>query len=173
MKIPNKVFICFFSALLGGAVAFADEVDVWFDLHKDCEWRDLAEKWTSMKDAMRTPVENLVLPVESWDNGAVRTRIKATKAQLLELRYIFAENVTIEMFDDQGGKTGELQAADCLFDRKEKRGYCKGQVQGEKDGDSISSVGMYFSASKQYVRLLSAGEIRTRRFSGTFGRIKR
>ena len=148
------------------------DVDAWFSLHGDSEWKDLAENWEAKRAAMKEPVENLVLPVESWSNGAVKTRLRAGKAQLLDLRYVFAENVTIEMFSADGEKTGELVAADCLFDRKQRRGYCKGTVSGSKDGDTISGEGMYFSASERYVRLLSRGEIRTGRFKGTFGRIK-
>lgn len=160
--------------LLSLTFAFGEaDVDAWFDLHTDAEWSDLAGQWQAKRAAMDAPVENLTLPVESWDNGAVKTRLKAKRAQLLDLRYVFALGVTIEMFSADGKRTGYLEADDCLFDRKGRRGYCKGTVKGSRDGDEISSEGMYFSAANRYVRLLSRGEIRTGRFKGSFGRLKR
>ena len=159
-----------------GMTAFGAEdpdVERWFNRHSAEEWRPLAEKWVSVKAAMVSPVENLVLPLDVYPNGKVKARLRANKAQIfLDDGLIFAEGVYVELLAEDGQVDGRLTAEGCLFDRKAKRGYCEGHVSVDKSGDRLKGRGMYFSIEEQFIKILSDCEIRTHRMRNNFGRLK-
>jgi hypothetical protein len=155
-----------------GAWAAGDpEVDYWFNRHAAEEWRPLMERWDAAKAAMTSPVEQLVLPLDAYPNGRIKARLRAEKAQMLLEDMIFAEGVTVELFSEEGRADGKLTAEGCLFDRKNKNGYCEGLVGVEKDGDRLKGKGMYFSFEAQFIKIMADCEIRTQRMKNNFGRI--
>ena len=160
--------------LSGGLTVFAavdSEVDHWFNRHTAEQWRPLAEKWDSVRALMTSPVENLTLPLDYFPNGRVKAQLRAKKAQIFSDGMIFAENVEVELFAEDGGADGKLMAEGCLFDRKAKHGYCAGRVHVEKNGDQLKGRGMYFSIEEQFIKILDECVIRTRRIRNNFGRL--
>lgn len=135
-------------------------------------WRVLAERWPTVKASMTSPVENLLLPLDHFPNGMVRAQLAAKKAQVFLDGIIFAEGVTVKLFNDRGQPDGILKAEGCVFDRNTKNGYCEGPVSMEKDGDRLKGRGMYFSFERQSIKILGECEIRTRRIRNNFGRLK-
>jgi len=160
--------------LSGCGVAFGvddPEVDRWFARHSEEVWRSLAEKWEPVKASMTSPVENLYLPLAYHINGRARAMLRAKKAQIFLDGLIFAEGVSVELLTEDGHSDGQLTAEGCLFDRKEKRGYCEGVVSMVKSGDRLKGRGMYFSIEEQFIKILADCEIRTQRIRNNFGRI--
>ncbi|MBO4287214.1 MAG: hypothetical protein J5985_03490 [Kiritimatiellae bacterium] len=160
-----------FTALSAGSV----KGGVWVSPHPDSEWRELAAQWESKRASMTTPMEKLMIPLLYFESGRVKARLFADKAQFIGLDadgYIFAEGVRVELLTEDGAQDGLLRADDCLFIRKGKRGYCKGKVSVVRGGDRISGEGMYFLLEEKYIKILSHCEIHTKRFKGTFGRLK-
>lgn len=159
--------------LFGCSSAFGTddpEVERWFNRHPPEMWRPLAEKWATVKAAMTSPVENLMLPLDYFPNGRIRAQLRAKKAQIFMDGFIFAESVNVEMLTEDGLPDGRLTAEGCLFDRKVKHGYCEGRVTMEKSGDRLKGRGMYFSIEGQFIKILNECEIRTRRIQNNFGR---
>jgi len=159
--------------LFGGAPAFgAEDPDVarWFNRHPAEEWRPLVEKWSTVKSAMTSPVENLMLPLDYFPNGGLKAQLRAKKAQMFLDGLIFAEGVNVELLTEDGKPDGRLTAEGCLFDRKAKRGYCEGRVTVEKSGDRLKGRGMCFSIDDQFIKILNDCEIRTSRVRNNFGR---
>jgi len=152
------------------ASAHDPEVQRWFDRHPDSLWRPLAEKWAASKAAMTSPVVNLTLPLDYYENGRVRAVLKAGRSQMYEDGLIFAENVSIDMLTADGMPDGRLTAENCLFDRQAKHGYCEGSVWMVKGADRLKGRGMYFSIGNQFIKILSECEIRTNRIPLKFGR---
>lgn len=156
-----------------GALGASDpEVDHWFNRHSDEGWRSLAERWLPVKEAMTSPVENLLLPLDHFPNGRVKAQLAAKRAQVFVDGIIFAEDVTVELFNDKGQSEGRLTAEGCIFDRNTKHGYCEGPVSMEKEGDRLKGRGMYFSFEGQFIKILGECEIRTRRIRNNFGRLR-
>ena len=147
------------------------EVDALFKRHPATMWKALAERWDEIKAKMTTPVENLSLPLEYHPNGLVRARLFAERSQIFEDGMIFASGVKVALYDDKGVLDGFLKAKDCIFDREASHGYCKGRVEVKYGSDVIRGVGMYFSISGEYIKILSDCEIRTKRFQGNLGRL--
>ena len=160
-------------ALCGGVAQASDDAEIarWFDRHAEAVWRPLAEKWGSVKAAMTSPVENLTLPLDYYDNGRIKAVLHARKAQMFENSLIFAEDVTVDMLTVDGKPDGHLTAEGCLFDRQAKRGYCEGAVSVVKGSDRLKGRGMYFSIEEQFIKILSECEIRTTRIPLKLGRL--
>ena len=147
------------------------EVDRWFSRHTEAVWRPLADKWGPAKAAMTSPVENLAMPLDYFDNGRVKAMLRAEKAQIFLDGLIFAEKLNVQLLTEDGLPDGRLTAEGCVFDRKSKQGYCEGLVSVEKSGDRLKGRGMFFSIEDQFIKILSECEIRTKRIQLNFGRL--
>lgn len=165
--------LCAASALALGAAWAAEDPDVahWFNRHSEEPWRPLVEKWAPMKAAMTTPVENLTLPLDYYDNGRMKAVLRARKAQMFPDNLIFAEGVVLDLLTEDGRPDGRLTADGCLFNRQSKLGYCEGAVGLVKGTDRLKGRGMYFSIEDQFIKILSECEIRTNRIPLKLGRI--
>lgn len=168
-----RVALAVFAASVVQATAAAEDPDVarWFNRHDDAVWRPLAERWSTAKAAMTTPVENLALPLDYYEDGRIRARLRAEKAQVFTNGLIFAEGVTVELLTAEGKPDGVLTAEGCLFDREARHGYCDGRVTVEKDNDRLKGRGMYFSTVGEYIKIMGECEIRTYRIRSNFGRL--
>ena len=138
-------------------------------------WEELSAKWEAASTSTTTPVENLVLPLDHYESGRekgrIRTLLRAEKAHLMGEDLVFAWNVKVEMLLPDGTPDGTLTAEDCLIDRVKKIGYCRGAVDVKKGPDHLKGRGMYFSTDDQFIKLLSECEIRTFRIPASFGRL--
>jgi len=146
------------------------EVEELFSRHKESDWRPLAERWEEVKAQVNAPVENLNLPLEYHPSGLVKARLYAEQAQIFPDGVVFATGVRVHLFGVSGQLEGTLKADDCLFDRQGSHGYCRGKVEVVKDSDLIKGVGMYFSISREFIRIIANCEIRTNRLKGKLGR---
>lgn len=155
-----------------GRAGDKSDADRWLERPPDEGWRALAERWQPVKASMTSPVENLLLPLDHFPNGRVRAQLAAKKAQVFSDGIIFAEDVTVALFNDRGEPDGCLTAEGCIFDRSTKNGYCEGPVSMEKEGDRLKGRGMYFSFERQSIKILGDCEIRTRRIRNNFGRLR-
>jgi len=161
------------AALCGCFALGAGDPDVerWFGRHPDELWRPLADKWNVSKAAMVTPVENLTLPLDYYDNGRMKAVLHAVKAQMFDDGLIFSEGVVVDLFTVDGKSDGRLTADACLFNRQDKHGYSEGIVHLVKGSDRIKGRGMYFSIDEQFIKILSECEIRTSRIPLKLGRL--
>ena len=161
------------SLSIGTACAASDNDDVayLFNRHTESVWRPFAEKWASSKAAMTSPVENLTLPLDYYDNGCMKAVLHAQKAQLLPDSLIFAEGVCVDLLTVDGKPDGKLLAEGCLYDRQAKRGYCEGPVNVVKGTDRLKGRGMYFSIAEEFIKILSECEIHTQRIPLKLGRL--
>jgi hypothetical protein len=143
----------------------------WFARHTDQVWQPLAAKWDASKASMTSPVENLTLPLDYYENGRMKAVLHAKRAQMLGEEYVFAEGVLVDLLTVDGKPDGKLVAEGCLFDRQAKRGFCRGAVHVVKGTDRIWGRGMYFSIDEQFIKILSECEIRTYRIPVKLGRL--
>jgi len=171
-----KAMSCFVLTALLSVLSYSAElsdaeINALFNRHTDSGWKALAERWEDVSAKMTAPVENLSLPLEYHPNGRIRARLFAVKSQIFEDETVFASGVKVILYDENGEIDGHLTAGDCIFDRKSSHGYCKGRVEVKYGSDVLKGVGMYFSMSGEYIKILSDCEIRTKRFQGNLGRL--
>jgi len=176
-------------------VPIEQRIEQWLAKRADmAAWEALRDKWEAARAATEavsaenvkdkpggqgkdarastiTPVENIVLPLDHYDNGRIRAVLRAEKAYLLGEDLVFAWNVKVEMLLPDGKPDGTLLAEDCLIDRAAKRGFCRGAVDVKTGPDHLKGRGMYFSTDDKFIKLLSECEIRTIRIPASIGRL--
>jgi len=150
-----------------------ERIEQWLAKRADTSaWEALSARWEEASTALTTtPVENIVLPLDLYENGRIRVLLRAEKAHLLGDDLVFAWNVKVEMFLPDGTPDGTLEAEDCLLDRTKKRGFSRGAVEVKKGPDRLKGRGMHFSTDDQFIKILSECEIRTSRIPSSFGRL--
>ena len=126
-------------------------------------WADLADTWRRQPDADASPVENLTLPIEHYDNGRVRAVLRAGRAALGRSGMIWSWQVVVDLFDPDGRPDGSVEAANCLYDRGNRRGYCPGDVRLVRTNATVSGVGLYWSMADERMRILSEPVVRLSR----------
>ena len=110
------------------------------------------------------PAENVAFPLETYSNGIVKSRLKAKKAYMfMDTGFIWGEGIRVEQYK-QDGKTVEafLTADNCIVDRKSKSGWVEGNAHMDWDGTSIKGRGIYFSFDREFIKIFSETEIRTK-----------
>ena len=124
------------------------------------EWADLAETWTRKPDTNASPVENLTLPIEHYDNGRIRAILHASKAAVGNAGLIWSWQVAVDLFDPAGAPDGRVEAESCLYDRTARRGYCPTAVTLIRTNATVNGTGMYWTLSPQRMRILSNAVVR-------------
>lgn len=125
-------------------------------------WADLADIWRH-PDPHASPVENLTLPVEHYDNGRIRAVLYANKAFMGNAGMIWSWNVTVDMFDPAGAPDGRVEAESCLYDRNARRGYCPATVKLVRTNATIDGIGMYWTMDTKRMQILSNPVVRLRK----------
>lgn len=113
---------------------------------------------------IEAPAENVAFPLESYPNGIVKSRLKAKKAYLfMDTGFIWGEGIRVEQYKEDG-KTVEacLTADNCIVDRKSKSGWVEGNAHMDWDGTDVKGRGIYFSFDREFIKIFSQTEIRTK-----------
>jgi hypothetical protein len=145
------------------SAAMSNALPAWMELSvlatNADEWADLADIWRR-PDPTASPVEDLTLPVEHYDNGRIRAVLHAHKAFMANAGLIWAWKVTVNMFDLAGAPDGRVDADSCLYDRNARRGYCPAAVELVRTNATIDGIGMYWTMSTQHMQILSNPVVR-------------
>ena len=108
------------------------------------------------------PAENITVPVETYDDGSVKTVVSARRARFfLREGLIWAEGVVIRKFAADGSEESRIDAASCVVDRAMKSGWAEGPARVRHGKTTFGGSGVYFSSPESYVRVFSDSEIET------------
>ncbi len=130
----------------------------------DSDMLRLQSEYAECVKKIDAPAENVALPLEYYPNGIVKSRLKAQKAYMFaDTGFIWGENIKVEQYKEDG-RTVEayLTADNCIVDRKSKSGWVEGNAQMDWDGTSIRGRGIYFSFDREFIKIFSQTEIRTK-----------
>lgn len=119
------------------------------------------------------PAQNVTFPLETYPNGVVKSRLKAQKAYMfMDTGFIWGAGIRVEQYRPDG-KTVEafLTADNCIVDRKSKSGWVEGNAHMDWDGTSIKGRGIYFSFDREFIKIFSQTEIRTKAFKLGAGKV--
>ena len=144
--------LCLFWAC--GARAF--DSAAWLQRRDDLshEVARLRDAYAACVKGLLSPAEDLLLPVETFPDGSVKTVVQAKKAQyFLDSELVWAEGVTVRTFKEGGAPDLELEAASGVVDRLTKGGWAEGDVRITQGGTVFRGRGVYFSSPEEYVRV--------------------
>lgn len=133
------------------------------------DYADLAEIWRKQPGADASPVDNLTLPIEHYENGRVRAVLHAGKAAIGSAGMIWSWRVAVDLFNPVGEPDGRVEAESCLYDRNSRRGYCPAGVRLVRTNATVTGTGMYWTMADQRMRILSEPVVQTERSTRTSG----
>ncbi len=151
---------------LASACLLAFDSERWLSEQRgdDSDMLRLRAEYAKCVKRIDVPAENVVLPIEFHANGAVKSRLKAGKAFMFaDTGLIWGEKIRVEQYREDGRTVeASLVADNCIIDRKAKSGWVEGNARMDWDGTSVSGRGIYFSFDREFVKIFSQTEIRTK-----------
>lgn len=145
--------------LVAGSAVQAFDSEAW--LRRRADFAAAAERMTAAYEkcaaAVDAPAENLLIPVESWPDGSVKTSVAASAAQLfLAEGLVWGRGVTVRRFREDGSEDGTIRAEDCVIDRNRRAGWTKGLATFAFGGETtVSGRGVYFDLGERYLSIAS------------------
>ena len=139
----------------------------------DSDMVRLREAYAECEKKIDAPAQNVTFPLETYPNGMVKSRLKAKKAYMfMDTGFIWGEGIRVEQYRPDG-KTIEafLTADNCIVDRKSKSGWVEGNAHMDWDGTSIKGRGIYFSFDREFIKIFSQTEIRTKALKLSAGKV--
>lgn len=122
---------------------------------------------------VKTPAENVLVPLEHFEDGRVKSQLWAAKAQFfLDTGFVWASGIRVEQFKADGTPDGTLEAESCVVDRKTQSGWVEGRATAKMNGSAVSGIGIYFSFREQFIKIMSQAEIRTKQVKLDTRRLK-
>ena len=116
----------------------------------------LSVAFTNCLAQLHDPAIDVAIPVETFDDGSVKTSIKAAKAQFFaETGIVWAEGVEVSQFDERGTLVTKIEAERCVVDRESKSGWAPGRAKAEYGKTVVEGEDVYFSFPEQYVMIFS------------------
>jgi len=151
--------ICILAALRGVA---AFDSAAWF-ARRDTLARDaerLRAAYTNCAARVREPAEDVMIPIETFPDGSVKTSVSAKKAMLfLNEGFIWAEGVTVRKLDVEGAVVSQIDAQNCVIDRVAKSGWAEGPAKLRHGSTVFDGEGIYFSSPEGYVKVARKSRI--------------
>jgi len=123
----------------------------------DLEAERLRDAYAKYSTADIEPAESIVVPVESYSNGAVKTSIAAKRARFfVKEGFVWGEGVEIRQFRRDGSLESKIDADNCVVDRDTRSGWIEGHAHAEfKDEAVLDGDRVYFSAMEEYLKIYS------------------
>ncbi len=111
---------------------------------------------------LETPAENVLIPLERFPDGRVKSRVTAARAYVFpDTGLVWGETIRVEQYKPDGSLYASLDAENCVVDRKSKSGWVEGAASMVYGDSSVKGRGIYFSLSREFIKIFSQSEIRT------------
>ena len=163
--------ICMLAAL--PAMAVFDSGKWLAERGDDSDMLRLRTAYEECVKKIEAPAENVAFPLESYPDGTVKSRLRAQKAYMfVDTGFIWGENIRVEQYKPDG-KTVEsyLSADNCIVDRKSKSGWVEGNARMDWEGTVVKGRGIYFSFDREFIKIFSQTEIRTKALKLDAGKV--
>ena len=128
----------------------------------DSDVQRLRAAYADCVKKLETPAENVLVPLETFSNGKVKSKVTAKRAHMFpDTGLIWGEGILVEQFKEDGTLHASLDAENCVVDRKTKTGWVEGAARMTYGDSKVSGRGVYFSLENEFVKIFSQSEIRT------------
>ena len=150
-----EIGIIFFAALNVVAGGFDSAAWAVLRVEREAEAARLAKVYEECAGAKFAPAENIVVPVENFEDGSVKTSVAAEKARIfVKEGLIWGEGVKVRQMKEGGKIAAQIDAENCVVDRATRSGWAKGNAKAVyKDEVELSGEGVYFSATNEVVMI--------------------
>ena len=140
-------------------VAAGFDADAWL-LKREVVSREaerLASVFARQQAAADSPAEGLVVPIESWPDGTVKTDLRADRAQFFPSEgLVWGAGVKIKQRRADQSAEAEVTATELLFERATRCVWAEGATKAVYGGDTvIEGEGVYLDFEEGYLRISS------------------
>lgn len=112
--------------------------------------------------AKATPAEDVVLPVETFPDGSVKTSVQARFASyFMDSGLVWADGVVVRRFRADGSVEASIAASECVVDRLTKSVWADGDAKLVQGGTVCRGRGVYFSSPEGFVRITESADFET------------
>ena len=116
----------------------------------------LRVEYAKCLSSLKSPAENIIVPLENYPDGSVKSSVAAVKAQFfVETGFVWGEGVKVCLYDESGVETASIAARNCVVDRKTRSGWAEGPAKVVYGGTVVEGDGVYFSFAEEYVKITS------------------
>lgn len=136
--------------------SFAFDSDEWHGKRElyAREAERLMAAYSNCAARVSAPAENVVIPVETYEDGAVKSVVRAAKAQyFLTEGLVWGKDVVVLRLTPSGETESRLDAKTCVFDRNSRSGWADGDVKVVHGKMRLAGKGVYFSSPESYVKV--------------------
>ena len=151
-------------AIAAGSAAQAFDLSAWSaqrDLHLR-EAERLRAAYSNCLQRLDHPAEDVSIPVETYESGAVRLVVQARRVQFfLDTGLVWAENVVVRRLAPDGSVETRIDARSCVVDRFTKSGWAEGPARVQHDKTSLAGKNVYFSSPESYVRVFEGADLQS------------
>ena len=151
--------------VLGAAGASAFSSEKWLaERGDDSDMMRLRAAFEECRKKDEAPAEDVSIPLETYPDGTVKSRISAARANIFpNSGFIYAEKIRVEQYKEDGKTvSASLDAENCVVDRTTKSGWVQGAAQMVYGDSSVRGRGIYFSLTREFIKIFSESEIRTK-----------
>lgn len=136
----------------------------WLEKRNDeTERLRLMEAFARLDAAKGRPAEGVSLPLERFENGAVKTTLSADFAWIFpDEPFVIAKDVFIKRMKEDGQSEIELSASLVIADRKTKTVWVEGHASIKADQANATGSGIYFSFEDDMLRVYHGTRITTK-----------
>lgn len=147
------------AAALASVSAFAFDSDSWLAQRAFMghEAARLRAAYAQFSARAVDPAQSLSIPVETYENGSVKTGIAAERAQVfVKEGFVWGEGVKVRQYGRDGAEESGVDAERCVIDRSTRSGWVEGAAKGFFRGEAeLEGEGVYFSAAEGYLATYS------------------
>ncbi len=111
-------------------------------------------------------MQNIEFPMERYEDGRIKTLLKAGQASFTAEDIIDASDVTLLFFGERGETGMVVRAENCVFNRTRGRAGSKGRITVESGDTLISGTGFDWYMKDGKVAIRSAARIEFNRGTG-------
>lgn len=116
--------------------------------------------YTNCVAQLQVPAENVTIPIETFEDGAVKSIVYARKAMyFLDSGLVWAEGIDVKKFKADGSLDGHIEAERCVIDRLSKSGWAEGPAKVTHGKTTITGEDVYFSSPEGFVRVTKNARI--------------
>jgi lipopolysaccharide transport protein LptA len=160
LRLPTTLLAVLFSLSL-----FAFNSTEWL-AHKQVLMREaerLQGAYSSFSSKVKTPAEDVLVPVDTFSNGSVKTLVTASRAQFFPSEgFVWAKDVLAKDFSEKGVNKSSLSAESCIVDRSTKSGWVQGKAKACHGETEVSGSQVYVSFAENFVMIYSDAQLVSR-----------
>jgi hypothetical protein len=116
------------------------------------------------------PLQDVRIPLTQYEDGTIRTQLRAEGARVPEEGEIWARVVRLEFFDPEGKLESVVEAEDCHYDRKAQWAHSRSRVRIQRGAVTITGRGFDWDAKEERVRIRRDTRVVYRHEPGKGGR---